>query len=48
MTMGTGIAVAAIWALPVACALSKRVTGVGLSFSMIAALVATWVLASHG
>lgn len=44
MTIGAGIALAAVWMLPVACAVSDRVNGTGLTLGMIVALLATAVL----
>ena len=44
MTIGQGIAIAAMWLLPLGGALSKSVTGVGLIFCVCAALLGTWIV----
>lgn len=46
MTIGTGIAIAAVWCLPIACAFARRVSGIGFCFSIIAVLFATAMLAA--
>ena len=46
MTIGTGIAVAAVWVFAAVCAVAKSVTGHGLSLGMGVALAATAILAS--
>lgn len=44
MTLGTGIAIAAIWMLPVASAFAPRVAGQGFVMSMLATIIATWIV----
>lgn len=45
MTLGTGIAIAAIWMLPVASTFAPRVSGQGMAMSTLAAIIATWIVA---
>ena len=46
MSIGAGIAIAGAWGFAAACALSKQVTGNGMMLGMIAALIATAVVAA--
>jgi MFS-type transporter involved in bile tolerance (Atg22 family) len=45
MTIGSGIAVAAIWGCVVVSMLSRRVTGNGMVLTMAAATIATIAIA---
>lgn len=42
MSIGAGIAIAGIWLLPAACALSRTVTGAGFWIGCAVAGLATW------
>lgn len=44
MDIGTGIAIAGVWMLPVAAMLSRFVTGEGVLFTMIVAALMTWLI----
>jgi hypothetical protein len=44
MTIGQGIALVAVWALPVTAAIVKRVTGFGLFMACVTALLATSII----
>ena len=46
MSIGTGIAILGIWLFPCACAVSRNVNSSGFFLSFIAALAATYWLAS--
>lgn len=45
MSIGTGIAIGGIWAFAAACAVGRRVTGLGMLIAIIAALTATGIVA---
>ncbi len=45
MTLGMGIAIAAIWGLPIAACFAKDVSGVGLAAAIMAAIVGTIIIA---
>lgn len=44
MTLGTGVALAAVWGFAAACACNRYVTGKGMWVSVIAALIATYLI----
>lgn len=47
MSIGAGIAMAAIWAFPMACVLHPRMTGVSVFVSCCVSLGATLIIAVH-
>lgn len=44
MTIGSGIALAAVWGFAAVCAHSNRVTGVGMWLGVIVAVIATYAI----
>jgi len=44
MDLGTGIAIGGVWLFPVACALSKNVSNVGMWVAILCAIVVTIVV----
>lgn len=47
MTLGAGIALAAIWALPISCVWCKSIKGESVVLTAVLALVATFVVGAH-
>jgi hypothetical protein len=45
MTIGTGIALLGVWGFAACCALSSRVTGIGMALAMMVAIIATAIVA---
>lgn len=48
MSIGTGIAIAAVWGCTVFVCKDERVTGIGMAMMLVIALLATGAIASAG